>query len=145
MKLLVIIWSFELILEPEILDLSKFRFFISFIWTQSSIYLLYEVEHKVYKSTIYKIEIIHKTFIFCIIVTLTFSFSKCINRYMKMENLTNSQTPAHDVSGSNYLSWVLNAKMYRQAMSLKDMINEKNQSSLPDKVNAMIFLSHHLH
>ena len=62
-----------------------------------------------------------------------------------MATLTNMQIPALEVWGGNYLSWVLDAKMHLQAMSLEGTIVEGNEASLWEKSKAMVFLRRHIH
>ncbi|XP_016472969.2 uncharacterized protein LOC107794922 [Nicotiana tabacum] len=51
---------------------------------------------------------------------------------------------ALDISGNNYLPWVLDAEIHLDAKGLGDTIKEGNKSSSQDKAKAMIFLRHHL-
>jgi len=62
-----------------------------------------------------------------------------------MENLTKLEFIALDISGKNYLSWVLDAEIHLSSMNLGDTIKEENQASPQDRAKAMIFLRHHLH
>jgi len=62
-----------------------------------------------------------------------------------MANLTKLEFIALDISGKNYLSWVLDAEIHLSAMNLGDTIKEENQASPQDLAKAMIFLRHHLH
>jgi len=62
-----------------------------------------------------------------------------------MSNLTKLEFVALDVSGNNYLSWILDAEIHLEAMNLGNTINEDNQASQQDRAKAMIFLRHHLH
>ncbi|KAJ0043745.1 hypothetical protein Pint_18352 [Pistacia integerrima] len=55
-----------------------------------------------------------------------------------MTNLTKLEFVALDITGKNYLSWILDAEIHLDAM-------EGNESSTQDKAKAMIFLRHHLH
>uniref|UniRef100_A0A1S3XPS1 Uncharacterized protein n=1 Tax=Nicotiana tabacum TaxID=4097 RepID=A0A1S3XPS1_TOBAC len=55
-----------------------------------------------------------------------------------MSNLSKFEFVALDISGSNYLPWVLDAK------GLGDTIKEGNEASSQDKAKFMIFLHHHL-
>ena len=50
-----------------------------------------------------------------------------------------------DISGKNYLSWILNAKIHLDAINLGATIKEGNQVSLQDHTKALIFLYHHLY
>ncbi len=46
-----------------------------------------------------------------------------------MSNLTKLEFVALDVSGNNYLSWILDAEIYLEAMNLGNTIKEDNQAS----------------
>ncbi|XP_015166156.1 uncharacterized protein [Solanum tuberosum] len=61
-----------------------------------------------------------------------------------MSNLSKLEFVALDISGKNYLSWVLDAKIHLTAKGLGDCIIEGNKASSHDKAKAMIFLRHHL-
>ncbi|XP_060210285.1 uncharacterized protein LOC132637165 [Lycium barbarum] len=61
-----------------------------------------------------------------------------------MVNLTKLEFVALDISGKNYLSWVLDAKIHLDAMGLGDTIKEKNKASNQENAKALIFLRHHL-
>ena len=50
-----------------------------------------------------------------------------------------------DISGKNYLSWILNAEINLEAVNFGETIKKGNQSSLQDRAKALIFLRHHLH
>ena len=62
-----------------------------------------------------------------------------------MSNITKLEFIALDISGKNYLSWILDAKIHLDAMNLGAMIKEGNQASLQDHAKTLIFLCHHLH
>lgn len=62
-----------------------------------------------------------------------------------MENLTNLQISTLEVSRRNYLSSVLDAKMYMQAIGLESTIVEGNEAFMQKKSKAMIFFHHHIH
>ncbi|XP_075101587.1 uncharacterized protein LOC142177027 [Nicotiana tabacum] len=61
-----------------------------------------------------------------------------------MSNLSKLEFMALDISGNNYLSWVLDAEIHLDAKGLGDTIKEGNEASSQDKAKAMIFLCHHL-
>ena len=61
-----------------------------------------------------------------------------------MSNLTKLEFVALDISGKNYLSWILNAKIHFTTINLVNTIQEKNQASQQNCAKAMIFLRHHL-
>ncbi|PIN26939.1 hypothetical protein CDL12_00296 [Handroanthus impetiginosus] len=61
-----------------------------------------------------------------------------------MANLAKFEFVPLDISGKNYLSWVVDAKMHLNAMGLENTIVEKNKTTIQNRVKAMIFLRHHL-
>ena len=62
-----------------------------------------------------------------------------------MSNLAKLEFVALDITGKNYLSWVLDAEIHLDANGLGDTIKEGNKASTQEKAKAMIFLRHHLH
>ena len=62
-----------------------------------------------------------------------------------MSNLTKLEFVALDISGKNYLSWILDVEIYLEAMNLGDTIKYGNQASPQNRAKAMIFIHHHLH
>ena len=62
-----------------------------------------------------------------------------------MSNLTKLEFNALDVTGKNYLTWILDAEIHLDAMGLGDSIKKGNTTSQQNKAKAMIFLRHHLH
>ncbi|CAM8910540.1 unnamed protein product [Rhodiola kirilowii] len=62
-----------------------------------------------------------------------------------MSNLSKLEFNALDISGKNYLAWILDAEIHLNAMDLGDAIKEGNNASEQNKAKAMIFLRHHLH
>ena len=61
-----------------------------------------------------------------------------------MSNLSKLEFVALDISGKNYLSWVLDAEIRLAAKGLDATITQGNEASSQDKAKAMIFLRHHL-
>ncbi|XP_059281381.1 uncharacterized protein LOC132035079 [Lycium ferocissimum] len=61
-----------------------------------------------------------------------------------MANLTKLEFVALDISGKNYLSWVLDAEIHLDAMGLGDTIKEKNKASNQENAKAMLVMRHHL-
>ncbi|XP_019233893.1 PREDICTED: uncharacterized protein LOC109214431 [Nicotiana attenuata] len=61
-----------------------------------------------------------------------------------MSNLSKLEFVALDISGKNYLSWVLDAEIHLAAKGLGNTITRGNEASSQDKAKAMIFLRHHL-
>ncbi|XP_059315445.1 uncharacterized protein LOC132066072 [Lycium ferocissimum] len=61
-----------------------------------------------------------------------------------MLNLSKLEFVALDISGKNYLSWVLDAEIHLDAKGLGATITQDNTASSQDKAKAMIFLRHHL-
>ncbi|XP_056685697.1 uncharacterized protein [Spinacia oleracea] len=62
-----------------------------------------------------------------------------------MSNLTKLEFAALDITGKNYLCWVLDAEIHLDAKDLGDTIKEGNKATSQNKAKAMIFLRHHLH
>ncbi|XP_076940227.1 uncharacterized protein LOC143609330 [Bidens hawaiensis] len=62
-----------------------------------------------------------------------------------MTNLAKLEFIALDITGKNYLSWVLDAEIHLDANNLGGTIKEGNKSTTQDKAKAMIFLRHHIH
>ena len=62
-----------------------------------------------------------------------------------MSNLAKLEFVALDITGKNYLSWVLDAEIHLDAKGLGETIKEANKATPQDKAKAMIFLRHHLH
>ena len=62
-----------------------------------------------------------------------------------MLNITKLEFVALDITGKNYLSWILDVEIHLDAMNLGVAIKEGNQATLQDHVKARIFLWHHLH
>ena len=62
-----------------------------------------------------------------------------------MSNLTKLKFVALNISGKNYLSWILDVEIHLDVMNLEVTIKEGNQTSLQDCAKALIFLCHHLH
>ncbi|KAL0404298.1 UNVERIFIED_CONTAM: hypothetical protein Sradi_2070600 [Sesamum radiatum] len=62
-----------------------------------------------------------------------------------MANLTKLNFIALDVSGTNYLSWVLDAELHLASNKLGETIKENTSASEQDCAKAMILLRHHLH
>ncbi|XP_059281047.1 uncharacterized protein LOC132034693 [Lycium ferocissimum] len=61
-----------------------------------------------------------------------------------MSNLSKLEFVALDISGKNYLSWVLNVEIHLDSKGLGATITQGNTSSSQDKAKTMIFLRHHL-
>ncbi|XP_074310131.1 uncharacterized protein LOC141645843 [Silene latifolia] len=61
-----------------------------------------------------------------------------------MSNLMKLEIKALDITGKNYLSWMLDVKLHLDAKALGETIKENNTTSSQDKAKAMIFLRHHL-
>ena len=62
-----------------------------------------------------------------------------------MLNITKLEFVALDISGKNYLSWILDAELHLDAMNLGATIKQGNQVFLQDCTKTLIFLCHHLH
>ncbi|XP_073057155.1 uncharacterized protein [Primulina eburnea] len=61
-----------------------------------------------------------------------------------MANITKLEFEALDLTGKNYLSWILDAEAHLISMNLGDTIKEGNEMSQQDRAKALIFLRHHL-
>ncbi|KAH1082842.1 hypothetical protein J1N35_022603 [Gossypium stocksii] len=62
-----------------------------------------------------------------------------------MSNLAKLEFAALDISGKNYLSWVLDVEIHLDAKGLGNTILAYKEASNQDKAKAMIFIHHHLH
>jgi len=62
-----------------------------------------------------------------------------------MSNLAKLEFTTLDITGKNYLSWILDAKFHLDFMDLEDTIKKANTTSSQDKAKSMIFLHHHIH
>ena len=62
-----------------------------------------------------------------------------------MSKISSLNFIALDISGKNYLSWILDAEINLEAANLGETIKEGNQRSLQDRAKILIFLRHHLH
>ena len=62
-----------------------------------------------------------------------------------MSNLAKIDFTTLDISGKNYLTWVLDAEIHLHENNLGETINEGNEASQQDGGKAMIFLRRHLH
>ena len=62
-----------------------------------------------------------------------------------MSNLKKLKFVAHDISGKNYLSWILDVEIHLDALNLGVTSKEINQASQQDRTKALIFLRRHLH
>ena len=63
----------------------------------------------------------------------------------RMANLAKLEFAALDLSGDNYLSWVLDAKIHLRANGLGQTIVDENDASPEENAKAMIFLRRHIH
>ncbi|GAV73074.1 hypothetical protein CFOL_v3_16561, partial [Cephalotus follicularis] len=61
-----------------------------------------------------------------------------------MANIQNQKFISLDISGKNYLSWVLDVKLHLSVKKLRHTINEDNAASNEKRVPALIFLRHHI-
>ena len=62
-----------------------------------------------------------------------------------MSNVAKLECVALDITGKNFLSWILDAEIHLDANGLGNTIKEKNTTSIQEKAKAMIFLRRHLH
>ena len=61
-----------------------------------------------------------------------------------MSNLTKLEFVALDISGKNYLSWILDVEIHLEAMNLGETIRDGNDKSQQDRAKAMIFIRHQI-
>ena len=61
-----------------------------------------------------------------------------------MSNLMTLEFVALDISGNNYLSWILDTEIHLDASNLGETIKENNSASLQNRAKALIFLRYHL-
>ena len=61
-----------------------------------------------------------------------------------MANLAKLDFATLDITGNNYLTWVLDTKIHLEAANLGDTIKEESSSSSQDRAKAMIFIRRHL-
>ncbi|KAA3482870.1 hypothetical protein EPI10_005082 [Gossypium australe] len=64
---------------------------------------------------------------------------------LSISNLAKLEFVSLDITGKNYLSWMLDAEIHLDAKGLGETINEINETSSQDKAKAMIFHRHDLH
>jgi len=62
-----------------------------------------------------------------------------------MTNIAKLDFVALDITGKNYLSWVLDAEMHLDAQNLGEAIKPGGTSEPQIKAKAMILLRHHIH
>ncbi len=62
-----------------------------------------------------------------------------------MSNSAKLEFKTLDITGGNYLSWILDAEIHLDAKGLGETVKTGNKATCRDKVKAMIFLRHHLH
>ena len=62
-----------------------------------------------------------------------------------MANLAKLEFVALDITGKNYLSWILDVEIHLEANALGETIKYGNNASNQDKAKVMIFLRHNLH
>ncbi|XP_070025795.1 uncharacterized protein [Nicotiana sylvestris] len=61
-----------------------------------------------------------------------------------MTDIMKRKFVALEISGKNYMTWVLDAEIYLDAMGLGDAIKYRNKASTQNCANAVIFLRHYL-
>ena len=62
-----------------------------------------------------------------------------------MANLVKLEFVALDITGKNYLSWILDTEIHLEANALGETIKDGNNASNQDKEKAMVILRHYLH
>ncbi|KAK9677623.1 hypothetical protein RND81_11G156400 [Saponaria officinalis] len=68
----------------------------------------------------------------------------CRSRHLITSNLAKLDFVALDISGNNYLPWVLDAEIHLDANGLGETIKEGNTATTQNKAKALIFPRHHL-
>ncbi|XP_070681353.1 uncharacterized protein [Malus domestica] len=98
------------------------------------------------KREIYLIAIIYITSsaTACVGILLCNCFVPSPSKEKKMANLAKLDFAALDITGKNYLTWVLDTKIHLEAANLGDTIKEESSSSSQDRAKAMIFIRRHL-
>ncbi|XP_068320081.1 uncharacterized protein [Pyrus communis] len=61
-----------------------------------------------------------------------------------MTNLAKLDFVALDITGKNYLTWVVDTKIHLEAGNLEETIKEENSASSQDRAKTMIFIRRHL-
>ena len=61
-----------------------------------------------------------------------------------MTNITKLEFVVLDISGKNYLSWILDVEINLDAMNLGNTIKEGNTASQQDRAKVLIFLCRHI-
>ncbi|XP_068312527.1 uncharacterized protein [Pyrus communis] len=61
-----------------------------------------------------------------------------------MANLAKLDFVTLNITGKNYLAWVMDAKIYLEVRNLRETIKEENSASSQDRAKAMIFIRRHL-
>ncbi|XP_068328772.1 uncharacterized protein [Pyrus communis] len=61
-----------------------------------------------------------------------------------MTNLTKLDFVALDITGKNYLTWVVDTKIHLEVGNLGEAIKEENSASSQYRAKAMIFIHRHL-
>ncbi|GAV61625.1 hypothetical protein CFOL_v3_05152, partial [Cephalotus follicularis] len=61
-----------------------------------------------------------------------------------MTNIENRKFITLDISGNNYLSWVLDVKLHLSAKKLRHTIEEDNATSNEERATTLIFLRYHI-
>ena len=62
-----------------------------------------------------------------------------------MASITKLEFKSLELSGENYLSWVLDAEIHLQSQNLGETIKDENDMSQQDKAKTLIFIRHHIH
>ncbi|XP_068344113.1 uncharacterized protein [Pyrus communis] len=61
-----------------------------------------------------------------------------------MANLAKLDFVALDITGKNYLTWIMDAKIHLEAGNFEETIKEDNSAFSQDRAKAMIFIRRHL-
>ncbi|XP_068320093.1 uncharacterized protein [Pyrus communis] len=61
-----------------------------------------------------------------------------------MANLAKLNFVALNITGNNYLTWVVDARIHLEAENIGETIKEENNASFQDQVKVMIYIRRHL-
>ena len=97
-----------------------------------------ELGNKLYidHNIIFMVRHCHLYLFLYFVLARLFEFRNLYILYFTISNLAKLDFMALDISGKNYLSWVLDAETHLNANGLGDAIKEKNNTSSQDKPKA---------
>ncbi|XP_070675766.1 uncharacterized protein [Malus domestica] len=80
----------------------------------------------------------------CALVGVPASLPTLSTSKKKMVNLAKLDFVALDITGKNYLTWIVDTKIHLEVGNLEKTIKEGNNASSQDRAKAMIFIRRHL-